>query len=35
VNSKEFIIESPRGKYINRDFTINEAGRWEITDLET
>jgi hypothetical protein len=34
VTSMEFKIESPRRKYANNDYTINEPGRWEFVDIE-
>jgi hypothetical protein len=33
VTNREFTFESPRGKFINRDYTEDEPGRWEIIDL--
>jgi hypothetical protein len=33
-NSQDFIIRSPRGKYINKDYTEDKPARWQIIDLE-
>jgi hypothetical protein len=35
LTSREFTIRSPRGKYINQNFTVDAPGRWEFIDLQT